>query len=137
MEWYILLGAFMICMAFLGLLWKLPCATQSCGEEHHCVDSTSTNLGETVSACQQVLDSLETQKSQLSNRLEMLDEMIVKSDREIFRLQEQLSRMEELKTSPINETDMAMLNLLQAGGYDTVEIADFAGKEWEIRNLKR
>jgi len=80
-------------------------------------------LLETAKECHQVLQSLEEQKIQFHHRLAMLDEMIEKSDREIVRMQEQLGRMDAIKSSPLSETDHEMLNLLHAGGYDAAEIA--------------
>jgi hypothetical protein len=79
-------------------------------------------ISRTASACCSILVSLEDHKSQLRNRLAMLDEMIEKSDREIERLHEQLARMNQLRSDPLNQTSREMLSLLRAGGYDEQDI---------------
>lgn len=79
-------------------------------------------ISQTAAECCSILGSLEDHKSQLRNRLTMLDEMIEKSDREIERLQEQLVRMHQLRSHPLNQTSRDMLDLLRAGGYEEDDI---------------
>jgi len=132
MHWLILFGTLTACLVFLAVLWKLPCAIGEC-ETERCdkpqPDTTSSKLNRSMTACQEAFRTLEEQRAQLHYRLQTLDEMIEKSDREILKLHDQLSRMENIRRAEHTETDLAMLSFLQAGGYDREEIARFIGKD--------
>jgi len=126
MVWFSLLlssiagGALLVCW----LVCRAHC--QCCHDRSvHSGGDVSKNsilISRAASECCSMLISLEDHKTQLYNRLAMLDEMIDKSDREIERLQEQLVRMNQLCSHPLNESGRDMLTLLRAGGFDEDDI---------------
>ena len=131
MFWLSILGI------FLGVIWiayvlkNCNCSSASCRVDisSNQTPSQIVPLLEPMEKCQHVLRELELQKEQLHYRLQMLDEMIEASDQEILRFENQISRMEQIQSHPFSETDLEMLRLLRAGGYESSEIARLTCRE--------
>lgn len=134
---WVSITAILFGVAWMGvMLWRTPCTMTGCEFETSDPISgeDSTPILESVQNCQRVLHELESQKQQLDHRLQILDEMIEKSDREIVRFEEQLWRMEEIQATSFSQTELEMLQLLQAGGYASDEIARLAFRNPEEIN---
>lgn len=140
MHWFAIFG---VITAFIGtaiIIWRMPCAGASC-ELSHLVDYAPEvrsdaarkppQLVESMRACQTALEELQQQKQQLDYRLQKLDEMIEASDREIIRFQEQVSLMEQLRSTEITDAEKDMLSWLRAGGYPPEEIARLTARTLE------
>jgi len=124
MLWMSLFGLALIVISTAVLPMKLLSCCEPADSNNNLFNIEKPRpLVETAKSCEEILQSFETQKQQLHHRLEMLDELIEKSDREIVRMQEQLGRMDNIRAVALTDTDHEMLSLLQAGGYDTGEIA--------------
>ncbi len=126
MLWFCLLLS-SIAGGSLFACWLICQSHVKCCEDRsvHSAAGLSRNsilISQTASECCSMLASLEDHKTQLNNRLAMLDEMIEKSDREIQRLHEQLVRMDQLLGHPLSDTGRDMLTLLRAGGFDEEDI---------------
>lgn len=130
MFWLSILGI------FLGVIWityvlkNCNCSDANCLLEFSVEETPQiVSLAEPMEKCQRVLHELELQKEQLNYRLQMLDEMIEASDQEILRFENQISRMEQIQSHPFSKTDLEMLRLLRAGGYESSEIARLTCRE--------
>lgn len=125
MVWFCLLSL-LTCSSLL-ICWYICKSHLACQQSREAsegiqLSGNSILLSQTASECCSLLASLEDHKTQLRNRLLMLDEMIEKSDREIESLFEQLSRINQFRNQPLDPTGRDMITLLRAGGYDENEI---------------
>ncbi|MBD3673957.1 MAG: hypothetical protein HUJ26_10580 [Planctomycetaceae bacterium] len=140
MHWFAIFGFITAVIGTAMILWRVPCAGASC-ELSPILDNVSEvrsdaghkppQLVESMRACQTTLEELQQQKQQLDYRLQKLDEMIEASDREIIRFQEQVSLMEQLRSTEITDSEKDMLSWLRAGGYPPEEIARLTARTLE------
>ena len=130
MFWFCLITA--IAGSTLLSCW-LICQSHHTSRQANTAESTENSilLSQTASECCSMLVSLEDHKMQLRNRLSMLDEMIEKSDLEIDRLHEQLTRMNRLRSHPLDTTGRDMVDFLRAGGYNQGEIQHLTLRDHE------
>ena len=90
MMWFIFTAG--VITLFLLMLVLAPCASKVSGCQAGVNQPKDLSLSDAAQNCTEMLESIEHQKRQLQNRLDMLEELIEKSDREIIRLHDQLSR---------------------------------------------
>lgn len=119
----------------LILLALLPCSSRGCRTERSLPRADARG----ASPVDELLATWESSRRQMRHRLDMLDEMIEKADREIDAMQRRLAAVRIPSTSRVDpDARRAMLNLLRAGGFSSGEIASLTGipateigEEWD------
>lgn len=120
----------------LVVLWFVPCSRGGCvvgAGDGDGVAGDEVRGGKHAAAVEALTESLETTRRQMRNRLEMLDEMIEKADREIDAMQQRLAGVHahrDARRKPLGK-QRAMIDLLQAGGFSLEEIGDLTGRSVE------